>query len=914
VLLVSDGEWNGSIDPAIPARENFVNDIRLDISGDQNISTYTVFTFGSTAAGRNSLQQTAMLGGFDDYDGNTWPYNRTGYPADSRNETLPASPCDPNSPPVNGYCSEWDKDSDGLPDNYYEASEGDKLEASLIEAITDILKQSSSGTAVSVLATSGEGDGAVYQAYFFPEKQEGLETRKWLGFIHSLFVDKYGNLREDTNNNDALDLTSDLILGMEYSPSLGTTVNKYSDANGDGTKDSSTPSSTVPIENINSVWKGGDSLWQQNPANRTIFTTVDGFNTVDFTTADSITLEPYLRAADNTEANNIINWVRGDDLTGITDSGHADGYRKRDVTINGINHVWKLGDIIYSTPTAVGQPMENYDLLYGDYTYSNFRSTYLKRRQVVYVGANDGMLHAFNAGCFDETSNKFFPDVDVSGNCTSVGHSLGEELWAFIPRGLLPHLKWNTSPDYTHVYYVDLKPKVADAKIFNADSTHPDGWGTILIGGFRYGGKDISWTSGASNYSASPEYFALDITDPLKPRLLWTFSDPDLGLSMSYPAGAKVGNDGYVIFGSGAANYDDGSNLSGFQNGYIFVLKFSAGSNGVIDTWTENTNFWKIPTGNSITFMADPITVDVNLDYDVDVMYIGENYQQGSTWNALLRRITTGQGSLTNPSQWTLSTVGDINSIAGNNDDAKRITASPSAAVDDSANLWVFFGTGQFHGTSDKNQTDTGGFYAIKDGCWSGNCTTSYSGLLDISGATVKTDGSVAGVTGACAGAVSSWGSLMTASYSCDGWVMYFNNVGETVDFTGETLAHIGERMVTKPLVLGGLVTWATYIPGVNECSFTGESNVYAVYYKSGTAYTDYVFNEQKQQTSPSNVVARVKKLGAGMPSSVSAQVTSGGTSKGFVQSQTGSILELETFTPLSLSRGITGWKSERIP
>src|SRR4030095_12001516 len=69
--------------------------------------------------------------------------------------------------------------------------------------------------------------------------------------------------------------------------------------------------------------------------------------------------------------------------------------------------VWKLGDIISSTPVVVGAPRERYDVLYGDTTYGAFFKRYKDRRQVAYVGANDGMLHAFNAGFYtpgDDTS------------------------------------------------------------------------------------------------------------------------------------------------------------------------------------------------------------------------------------------------------------------------------------------------------------------------------------------------------------------------------------------------------------------------------------------------------------------------------------------------------------------------------
>jgi regulation of enolase protein 1 (concanavalin A-like superfamily) len=643
ILLISDGEWTEKdpldfVDPVVPARETHTADIRTDLDGKQILTLYNIYTFSNTDAGRNSMQQVAMYGGFEDYDDNTWPYGKTAYPADSRNEYLPAAPCMPGS--ADGPCKEWDKNEDGLPDTYYEASEGDKLETALIDAITDMLERASSGTSVSVLSTTGEGEGSVYQAYFFPERpkeENSFEDRKWLGYLHAFFVDKYGNLRENNSNPSSASLDdNDNIIMMDYSTDTGTEVYKCSyDANWE-VSCPATPAAGG-LDSIVPIWNGGEKLWEAAPSSRKIYTTLNGYNFISSLNVDptqgnfhdgsgnATILKPHLRAADDAEAANIINWTRGDDLTGITDSGHLEGYRKRDITIGSSTHVWKLGDIIFSTPTVVARPAENYDLLYGDTSYTSFRLTHNKRRQVVYVGANDGMLHAFNAGCFDSITHQYYPDVDSNGNCTSGSHTLGEELWTFIPRGILPHLKWNTLPEYTHVYHVDLKPKITDVKIFTSDSTHVNGWGTILIGGFRYGGKDISWTSGGSNYSASPEYFALDITDPLNPNLLWTFSDPELGLSMSYPSVAKIGDEWYAIFGSGATNYNSGSDLLTFQNGNVFVLKISSGTNGIIKSWASGSNYWKLSTGNGTSFLANPITVDVDLDFNVDVLYIGEN-------------------------------------------------------------------------------------------------------------------------------------------------------------------------------------------------------------------------------------------------------------------------------------------------
>jgi type IV pilus assembly protein PilY1 len=234
--------------------------------------------------------------------------------------------------------------------------------------------------------------------------------------------------------------------------------------------------------------------------------------------------------------------------------------------------------------------------------------------------------------------------------------------------------------------------------------------------------------------------------------------------------------------------------------------------------------------------------------------------------------------------------------------------------MDNRGNVWVFFGTGQFLGTSDRNQTETGGFYAIKDGCWKGDCTTAYSNLLDVSVTSVNTDGTVAGVSGACtSGATSTWSSLLTGSYACDGWSIFFQNLGEAVDFAGDALSHDGERVISTPLVLGGIVTWTTYIPGIEVCEFEGDSNLYAVYYKTGTSFKKYVFKEQKDQAAPDPNVARVKHLGKGMPSSVSAQITESGTVKGFAQQSTGSIAEIEQDPAFRLNSGRTGWIEEEL-
>ena len=924
VLLISDGEWNGNKgDPVIPAHEYFTNDIRTgacDIPGDQFISTYSVYTFSDDVSGRNAMQQVAMYGDHDHLDDNLWPYPNTSLPSNSKDVTLPyATKCNPSSLPMDKECIEWDETGpsgtpDGIPDNYYEAQDGRELEGQLMKAISDVLKGASSGTAVSVLSTTGEGEGAVYQAYFYPEKLNNLDKRQWLGYIQALFVDEFGNLREDTDGNAALDLKEDYKVEMTFTEELGTQIYRYKDTDGDGK--AFTLEGTVELDDINTLWNGGKLLWQMEPDDRKIFTSTDGYNLKEFTIANSADLESNLRAADSTESGNIINWVRGADMTGISDAGHASGYRSRGIEIDDVTHEWKLGDIVHSTPSVVGRPMEDYAQIYGDASFLDFEKANIKRRNVVYTGANDGMLHAFNAGYYSERYHAYCTGpVDSGDNCTSGTYALGEELWSFIPRGLLPHLKWATQPDYTHVYYVDQKPKITDVKIFN------DSWGTILIGGFRFGGKSINYTGG----SASPEYFALDITDPTSPRLLWTFShkEYDFGLSMSYPSVAKIGDKWFVIFGGGATNFDDASNLTDFQKSYITVLQISGTTDGVIDTWIEGTNYWKIPTDNATSFLANSITVDFDFDYNVDSIYIGENYEVDGIWNAVMNRITTAQGTVDIPSSWVLSPILDINTVAGTKDKANVITAAPSAAKDDREKLWLFFGTGQFYGLDDKNPDDTGGFYGVKDGCWKGDCITEYDSLIDTSNSTVNTERKVTGISTSC-GTTDTWSGLISAIDACDGWATYFGDVGESLDYNGNIINHEGERLFTKPLVIGGIVAWASYIPGTDVCSTIGESNAYAVYYKTGTSYYDFLFDDERAKyvndepgdpsTPPPVVeVGRAINIGEGMPSAPSAQVDEDGGVTIFFQTSTGAIVTISYKPTEAISSGIEGWRNEHI-
>jgi hypothetical protein len=550
-------------------------------------------------------------------------------------------------------------DEDG---HAYIAGNQAELAVALQKIFLEILNRASSGSAASVISNSRSGEGAIYQSIFFPELRDSSgNTAYWTGDIHALLVDKYGNMREDTNDNQQLDEASDNF--VVYYDDLVTNTTKahlYSPVDGSDllkTPDLASTPASVEITDLSYLWSGME--WLSNPVlnvtdqrnyaaadnKRYIFTdnidtstdvstgNVENDQVMDFIPdfVDDATHDNYffLNPEDTgmteaqmiTEAQNIIKFTRGQE--GLNNSFSGTAYRNRTlVDSSGNDKIYRLGDIIHSTPTVVSRPAENYDLLYNDSSYLDFKKKYVGRRMMVYSGANDGMLHAFNGGFYNSTTKNFITQPQTWNgtnwvNDTSyTGYSLGMELWGYVPNAILPHLRWLTEPsDYSsHVYYVDLKPRIFDAKIFSADATHPGGWGTVLLGGMRLGGGDIGVDTdndGTDDIQFHSTYFALDITDPESaPTLLWSFTDSNLGFTTCYPTPIRVGSEWFIVIGSGPVDYeatrkDDGIHFTeyGGSNRTASVYILNADDGTLAHTFTMD--------GHS--FMADPIAADFDL-------------------------------------------------------------------------------------------------------------------------------------------------------------------------------------------------------------------------------------------------------------------------------------------------------------
>ena len=581
-------------------------------------------------------------------------------------------------------------------------------------------------------------------------------------------------------------------------------------------------------------------------------------------------MQPFLGVSTADLAEELINYIRGEDQT---------GYRSRLIDVDGTNRVWKLGDIVYSTPAVVGRPGENFDLAYGDTSYATFKNTYKDRRSVIYVGANDGMLHAFNGGFFNQSTHQF---------TAGAGKTLGEELWAYIPYNLLPHLRWLGDTSYSHVYYVDMKPKVVDAKIFSDDATHPGGWGTVLVCGMRFGGGEIDITDNFGGGSDTTRtfrsaYFALDITDPeAAPALLWEFTDADLGFTTSYPAIVYVDQSTTptwaVVFGNGPDDYDGTTD----EDAQTYMVNLSTGeqlNNSPIDTGSTNNNF-----------MGDPLTVDINVSasqcsggsctYASDITYIGNSEGQ-------MYRITGTSSS----DAGTASLLVDIGSTS------TPITSAPSISIDCDDRLWVYFGTGRFFADADKTNTDAQLLVGMKEPIDLGDADSdgdkaelTYSEVqtyVNVTDYTVYENGYVDedddGTYDTTFAAFVDVMKQYPGDTQYDGWIL---------GLTG------GERCITKPTILGGIATFATYTPIADVCSYEGDSYLYALYYKTGTAYYESVIGYGDDTiTVGSDTLKEINRsvsMGHGVAASPSLHIGKRKGARVIVQTSTGEILEID--------------------
>lgn len=466
-------------------------------------------------------------------------------------------------------------------------------------------------------------------------------------------------------------------------------------------------------------------------------------------------------------------------------------YLRGDTSLDGQqlrNRDGLLGDIVNSTPLFVGAPRMNWPDAepFGTeaFRYSAFRGdeTNVNRTPMVYVGANDGMLHGFKA-----------VESEAEGG--------GDELMAYMPRSLFSDspkkgLHYLTDPAYQHRYYVDLSPQAVDVYMPAVDGGTP-AWRTVLVGGLRTGGAGL---------------FALDVSNPANfseanadDLVLWEFDEsdlPQLNYQLEQPVAVMMNNDRWaLVFGNGFNN-GDGSDPADDETGLI-VLYMDGGLDG---SWTAGDDYEFIKVADTGGLGAVN-AIDTDGDRVVDRIYGGD--LQGNLW-VFDMTSTSGNwqsafksGSTAIPLfQAVLDSDGD-----GTPDQAQPIsmrplvlnnTVSPSGTEGSGGEDYlVYFGTGKYLENGDLTDASEQTMYAVWDR------DDSELGRDDLQEQLIVTSGDLRNVTGSSI----DWAGDVEREY---GWFM--------------DLPESGERSLNSPKFRGEILFFETYTPNSDSCASGGSS------------------------------------------------------------------------------------------
>lgn len=679
--------------------------------------------------------------------------------------------------------AEWDSDASGSPDTYFYAANMAKLKEALNEAFARIMGGMTTGTPTAATINSVMGGGLSIRTYYhsvFDKVPEQNNEVHWLGGVYAFFLDPWGNMREDSNGNGILDLATgaDSARGdadggdwiVNFSDGVdGPKLTLHRDIFGQG-KPEAAGAITTTLERAKTLWDVARILADipddaistprgynaaSDPGRRIYFENPDitdkkyslgsqpgGKKTLfspDIVT-DANYKQWFLTKTKN-DADKLVKWVMGQDQEGL---------RSRQVyspwVAGSTVKTWRLGDVINSTPVIVGTPFSGFDISQRDPSYADYKQDKSGRRNMAYFGANDGMLHAVNLGFtvpYSQGSAGYQAEEPLSlfeqrkkkdpGATRKAAHPLGKEMWAFVPKSVLPHLQWLANPAYVHSYYVDLKPmavEIKDPSLYDSkwnsgelSTVGKDAWRTVLICTLRLGGRSIKLADGDYSYS---EVFALDITDPeTDPVFLWSFSHPNLGLPVAKPVVARYWSQnkflprsqGWAVAIPSGPTWDnfDGSTrndgtyaYSGYsnQNARIFVVDAFTGQpatgypNGYIDSGVPNSFFTDsfgvapLRRGFTTAYVYNPtwntmgaylsLTQSIPSDGAAQVAPGVPSYiHQGGIWRLQME----DNGSALDPnSKWRLAEFFNA---------GRAVTGAVDATFDSRGQLWVFFGTGR---------------------------------------------------------------------------------------------------------------------------------------------------------------------------------------------------------------------------
>jgi type IV pilus assembly protein PilY1 len=536
------------------------------------------------------------------------------------------------------------------------------------------------------------------------------------------------------------------------------------------------------------------------PANRKIYTfnrtTAAGvtftWNNLETAVQTSLKTDPATGVVEaDSEGQKRLDYIRGDRT-------NEQDFRARSLI---------MGDIINSAPLFKGGASTSIV----DTDYRTFYTANKDRTPTVYVGANDGMLHAFRAA-----ASKTDPDN-------------GKELFAYIPRAVATKLNKLTNPAYGKEAYVDASGVVDEAKFYRPSSGGV-AWGTVLASGMGGGAQGL---------------FALDVTDPTAfsaQNALWEFTDaddPEMGNIIAEPKIVKLAVNGvtattpvykwFVLATSGYNNYQIDGNQSSDGRQLLFLISLEKAP---ADAWQLGTNYYKMratdATFSSTTLATGMGMPGVAIGRAGNALYAYAGDLQGNLWRFDL----TGGAS-----RWTAtSTDTSILFIAKNSTGTARqpITVVPFVTQNVAGGYQVTFGTGKFIEPNDALSTSAAkqALYGVWDAIdkktvergTTGSGAATVNGLisrtLTITSTTTTTSITIAGPN-------FSYGKIADSTYR--GWY---------VDFTGNM-----ERVAVDPVIDSGLLAINSTIPGGDPCVPSGSANQYRMDPRTGRTFSSTATN-----------------------------------------------------------------------
>ena len=800
---------NNSAGMAGLAYDANTRDIRPDLAGTQTVQTYWVDVLEAPFVANNQYYLAAKYGGFKVPLGFD-PYDAAAALQDSWWHTPVGAP---------------DTNLVGTqlrPDNYFTGGRPDQLVAGLNAAFADIAKQvaaftTSFSTSLPQVATSGNSS--------FASK---YDAATWTGEVTA------SNLSFDASGAPTLSPTWDF-------------------------------STTLANQLSGTGWN----------TNRRVVTWIGGPAGVPFraTGTPSLAASTELAALDTSfvagnDSVDYLNYLRGDRSHEVGCTGGTCAaptslvYRARTKLV---------GDIVGSKARPVGPP----SFPFSDATnpgYAAFKTSWANRRTVVYVGSNDGLMHAIN-GALVTTQPTPAPTPPLEQDVDA-----GKEMFAYVPRALFggPSSTPNTNglaslgnPTFAHHHMVNATPNVFDIDFGRTPGgTGANDWRSVLIGGLGKGGRS---------------YYAMDVTDPqsmvaggesaVASKVLWEFSNATAGMSgeLGYTYGdplvAKTRKYGWVaIFPSGYNNADG-------KGYFIFVNPRTGALLEKVSTGVGT------PAADAGLAHANGFVVDAT-NGTIDALYAGDLL--GNLWRL---DVTAAAGAY--PAPIKLAVLTDAGGAA------QPVTSPPSIEVHPrTKKRFVMLGTGRLLDASDISSTQGQSFYSITDG----------------TNATFNPTGAPLTLPYSRSALLNNLNPLRTDGVTFDpnsqaGW---YEELG--VDVTTTTPPHTGTgiawRVISESTTLAGSVAFAAILPNGSVCNPSGSSRVYGRDYAATTTTVKQLINGALSSVSYVSVSGSVTDL---------RYLSVGGKGTLISGTDTGNISKIEINPPASLGLRRLNWRELQV-